>query len=38
MSMYNLIENSDRYTKISGKLCQGCLWQFYRNDNITDPE
>ena len=36
MPMYNLIENSDNYAKISGS-----LWQYYRdepNDNITNSE
>ena len=34
--MYNLIEYSDNYSKISGS-----LWQYYRdepNDNLTDSE
>ena len=34
MSMYNLIEYSDNYSKISGR-----LWQYYKddpNDNLTD--
>ena len=34
MSMYNLIEYSSNYSKISGS-----LWQYYRdepNDNLTD--
>ena len=36
MPMYNLIENSDNYSKTSES-----LRQFYRdeaNDNITEPE
>ena len=36
MSMYNLIEYSDNYSKTSGS-----LWQYYKddpNDNITDSE
>ena len=36
MSMYNLIEYSSNYSKISGS-----LWQYYRdepNDNLTDCE
>ena len=36
MPMYNLIEYSDNYSKISE-----CLWQYYEdepNDNITDSE
>ena len=36
MPMYNLIENSDNYSKTSGS-----LWQYYKddpNDNLTDSE
>ena len=36
MSMYNLIESSDNYSKTSGS-----LWPYYkddRNDNLTDSE
>ena len=36
MSMYNLIEYSDKYSKTSGG-----LWQYYRdepNDNLADSE
>ena len=36
MSMYNLIEYSDNYSKTSGS-----LWQYYKddpNDNLTDSE
>ena len=36
MPMYNLIEYSDNYSKISGS-----LWQYYKddpNDNLTDSE
>ena len=36
MSMYNLIEYSDNYSKTSGS-----LWQYYKddpNDNIADSE
>ena len=36
MPMYNLIEYSDNYSKISGS-----LWQYYKdypNDNITQSE
>ena len=36
MSMYNLIEYSDNYSKTSGS-----LWQYYKddpNDNIEDSE
>ena len=36
MSMYNLIEYSDKYSKTSGS-----LWQYYRdepNDNLADSE
>ena len=36
MAMYNLIEYSDNYSKISGS-----LWQYYKdgpNDNITQSE
>ena len=36
MSMYNLIEYSDNYSKTSGS-----LWQYYKddpNDNLTDTE
>ena len=36
MSMYNLIEYSNNYSKTSG-----CLWQYYedgRNDNLVDSE
>ena len=36
MSMYNLIEYSDIYSKTSG-----CLWQYYRdepNDNLQNSE
>ena len=36
MSMYNLIEHSDNYSKTSGS-----LWQYYKddpNDNLTDSE
>ena len=36
MPMYNLIENSDNYSKTSGR-----LWQYYKdepNDNITQSE
>ena len=36
MSMYNLIEYSDNYSKTFGK-----LWQYYKNepnDNLTDSQ
>ena len=36
MSMYNLIEYSDNYSKTSGS-----LWRYYKdelNDNLTDSE
>ena len=36
MPIYNLIEDSDNYSKTSGS-----LWQYYRddlNDNLTDSE
>ena len=36
MTMYNLVEYSDNYSKISGS-----LWQYYQdepNDNLTDSE
>ena len=36
MSMYNLIEYSDNYSKTSGR-----LWQYYKdkaNDNLADSE
>ena len=36
MPMYNLIEYSDNYVKISGS-----LWQYYRdelNNNLADPK
>ena len=36
MSMYNLIEYNNNYSKISGS-----LWQYYKdepNDNLTDSE
>ena len=36
MSMYNLIEYSDNYSKTSGS-----LWQYYKddpNDNMADSE
>ena len=33
MTIYNLIENSDNYSKISGS-----LWQYYKDDNLTDSE
>ena len=36
MSLYNLIEYSDNYAKLSGR-----LWQYYRNepaDDITGPK
>ena len=33
MTIYNLIENSDNYSKISGS-----LWQYFKDDNLTDSE
>ena len=36
MSMYNLIEYSDNYSKTSG-----CLWQYYKdepNDDLANSE
>ena len=36
MPMYNLIEDSDNYSKTSGR-----LWQYYKdilNDNLARPE